>query len=214
MAAKTLVLTQRVSTPFRLNTRKIILTIAVAAVVASAAWGFSLWNTAATPTTATALEPGIKLAVGTVSLEGTGQAVDAKSAAALLPLWELLQDLDTSGTAAPQEITAVIDEIRLNMTSAQIQAIDAMKIDAGQQGIPAASKASSASSSTSSSQASAVANDPALGGDMSGAPMDGGGPMPGSSSQSTTSGSKASSTTPSPAAIRQVIQLLKSKVQG
>lgn len=41
-----------------------------------------------------------RLALGTIGLEGTLQAVDAASATDLLPLWELYSDLSVSGTAA------------------------------------------------------------------------------------------------------------------
>ena len=38
------------------------------------------------------------LALGTVGLEGTAQAVDAEAAAQLLPLWEVFADLKASST--------------------------------------------------------------------------------------------------------------------
>ncbi len=54
-----------------------------------------------------------KLALGTLDLEDTDQAVNASEAARLLPLWELLNQLETSGSAAPAEIKAVLDQIQL-----------------------------------------------------------------------------------------------------
>ncbi len=192
--------------------RKSLWLLALAAVIAFAAWANTSLTAASSPTVATAMVPGLKLAIGTLNLEGTGQAVDSAAAAKLLPLWELLEQLDTSGSAAPQEVTAVIEEIQLNMTSAQIQAINAMKIDQSQ--LLGTSAASTKSSSTkTSTQAASAAVDPALGGDMAGgAPMDGGGPMPGTS-QTSTSGSKASTASAAPAVIKQVIQLLQNKIQ-
>ncbi len=193
--------------------RKSLWLLALAAVIAFAAWANTTLTAASSPTVATAMVPGLKLAVGTLNLEGTDQAVDSAAAAKLLPLWELLEQLDTSGSAAPQEVTAVVDEIQLNMTSVQIQAINAMKIDQSQV-LGSTSAASAKSSSTkTSTQAASAAVDPALGGDMAGgAPMDGGGPMSGSS-QTSTSSSKASTTGSAPAVIKQVIQLLQNKIQ-
>jgi hypothetical protein len=74
------------------------------------------------------LTPEAKLAIATLNLEGTPQAVDAAQAAKLLPLWELLVQLNASNSTAPQEIQAVVDQIRLAMTAAQLQAIDKMQI--------------------------------------------------------------------------------------
>jgi hypothetical protein len=74
------------------------------------------------------LTPESKLAIGTLNLEGTPQAVDPAMAAKLLPLWQLLVQLDGSASTAPQEIQAVVDQIRATMSSAQVQAIDNMNI--------------------------------------------------------------------------------------
>lgn len=188
---------------------KLLWLLALVLIVALGVWvNHALAAAASTPTTASAMEPAVKLATGTLSLEGTGDAVDAVSAARLLPLWELLEQLDTSGSAAPQEITAVVEEIQLNMTAAQIKVIDAMKIEQSQ---PAAAPAAAVSSTKSSTQVASSVGDPMMGGDM---PMDSGGPTSLGGSQSTTSGSKTSSATGSSAAIKQVIELLKSKVKS
>src|SRR5258706_13688527 len=40
-----------------------------------------------------------KLAIGTLKLEGTGNAVTAKQAADLLPLWQVYRSLITHGTS-------------------------------------------------------------------------------------------------------------------
>jgi hypothetical protein len=162
------------------------------------------------------LTPALALAQGTINLEGTSQAVDARSAAQLLPLWELLEGLSTSGSAAPAEITAVIEEIQLNMTSAQIKAIDAMQLASGGSTGSAPSNKSSANTTSSSAAQVAGADTGQIMGDMgAGAPPDGGGgPMISGTSQSSSSSSSKSSTTAAPAAIKQVIQLLQSKVQS
>jgi hypothetical protein len=74
------------------------------------------------------LTPESRLAIGTMNLEGTPQAVDAALAAKLIPLWQLLVQLDGSASTAPQEIQAVVDQIRATMNPAQVQAIDNMNI--------------------------------------------------------------------------------------
>ena len=74
------------------------------------------------------ITPETKLALGTLKLEGTPQAVDKATAARLLPLWQLLQQLNTGTSTAPQEVTAVLDEIQATMTPDQRQAIDSMQI--------------------------------------------------------------------------------------
>ena len=74
------------------------------------------------------LTPGTKLALGTIKLEGTPQAIDPATAAKLLPLWQLLLQLDSSTTAAPQEITAVLDQIQATLTPDQANAIKSMQI--------------------------------------------------------------------------------------
>ena len=68
------------------------------------------------------------LAVGTFKLEGSAQAVDATEAAKLIPLWQLMNQLETSSSTAPQEVTAVVNAIQNTMTPAQIQAIHGMQI--------------------------------------------------------------------------------------
>src|SRR5512135_1411074 len=73
------------------------------------------------------LTPETKLALGTIKLEGTPEAVDAATAAKLLPLWQLLLQLSSSTSAAPQEVTAVLDQIRATMTPSQISSINSMQ---------------------------------------------------------------------------------------
>jgi hypothetical protein len=69
-----------------------------------------------------------QLILGTLKLESTPQAVDAETAAKLIPLYTLLQQMSTSGTAAQAEIDAVIEQIQATMTTDQIHAIAAMKL--------------------------------------------------------------------------------------
>jgi len=83
--------------------------------------------------TGTGFDPGAqelplatKLAVGTLKLENTDLAVASDQAADLLPLWQVLNDLNSSDTAAPEEITALTEQIQGTMTSEQLKAIDDM----------------------------------------------------------------------------------------
>jgi len=69
------------------------------------------------------------LLVGTMKLKGTEQEVDAEQAATLLPLWQMYQSLLTSDTAAQEEVDAVIKQIQKNMTSEQLDAIEAMDLE-------------------------------------------------------------------------------------
>jgi hypothetical protein len=78
--------------------------------------------------TSLVITPETKLALGTLKLEGTPQAVDKATAAKLLPLWQLLQQLSSGTSTAPQEVTAVLDQIQATMTPEQSQAIDSMQI--------------------------------------------------------------------------------------
>ncbi len=186
--------------------------IAVLALAAAGIWARNTWaNSARTVTTTSAagsaITPALRLAVGTINLEGTQNAVDAASAANLLPLWQLLEELDTNASSAPQEVTAVVEEIRSNMTATQIQAIDAMSIETSQ-----LASSSSASGTSSSSRAASAGASQMMGAPMAGGvPMDGGGggPMPSSNSSQSRSTSKASTTL-----IQEVIQLLEKKVQS
>ena len=75
-----------------------------------------------------ALSVQLQLSVGTLALDGTAQAVDATQAAELLPLWQVLQSLTESDTAAQEEITALVTQIEETMTAEQIEAIAAMQL--------------------------------------------------------------------------------------
>jgi len=75
-----------------------------------------------------ALTPDAKLALGTMKLEGTKEAVDPKTAAKLIPLWQLLVQLHSSSSSAPQEVTAVVDQIKATMTTDQLNTINSMSL--------------------------------------------------------------------------------------
>lgn len=67
------------------------------------------------------------LVMGTLRLEGTGDAVTPEQAGKLLPLWSALQSGALRGTA---ESDAVLKQIRGQMTEEQLAAIDAMGLTA------------------------------------------------------------------------------------
>jgi hypothetical protein len=68
------------------------------------------------------------LAIGTLKLEETDQGIVPDQAADLLPLWQVLNSLTNSDTAAPEEINAVIEQIQEMMTPEQMAAIEAMEL--------------------------------------------------------------------------------------
>jgi hypothetical protein len=70
----------------------------------------------------------MQVALGTIKLDGTKNAVTAEQAKELLPLWETLQDLEGSDTAATQEKEALVSQIQESMTQEQTQAITALNL--------------------------------------------------------------------------------------
>jgi hypothetical protein len=69
-----------------------------------------------------------QLALGTLRLEGTANAISASQATKLLPLWQALKTLAASSTSATEEVTAVQNQISAAMTPAQISAIAGLKL--------------------------------------------------------------------------------------
>lgn len=79
---------------------------------------------------ADALPVDAQLALGTVQLDDTPYAVTVEQAATLLPLWQALQALVASGTAAQVELDAVVNQLQAAMTAEQLGAIAAMALTA------------------------------------------------------------------------------------
>jgi hypothetical protein len=190
---------------------------------------------APTSNSSTSLSMEGQLLVGTLKLESTDLAVSSEEASQLLPLWETLQSLASSDTAAPAEIEAVVDQIKSTMTSQQLSSITAM--DLTSQDLATAMAAVGASTTGSTSTTSSNANLPAMssgngsaapaGGNMAGGnpPSDmGGGPVDASitggstgssqpaSTQSAVSQSSSSTDQVPPALIRTLVELLQKKV--
>ncbi len=69
-----------------------------------------------------------QLALGTLKLEDSPQAVDEGQAADLLPLWRAYQSLSDSNITADVEMEALLNQIQGKMTTAQLQAIAALAL--------------------------------------------------------------------------------------
>jgi len=133
-----------------------------------------------------------QLIVGTFKLDGTDQAVTAEQATELLPLWQTLQVLYSSDTAAQEEKDALIAQIQETMTPEQTQAITTMNLTqrdvftimqergggASQRGVT-----SSNSSGTNNNRNNGGFGPPDDGGFPGGAPPDGGSGFPGGFNQ-------------------------------
>jgi len=74
-----------------------------------------------------ALPASNQLALGTLRLEGTEEAVTPEQAAALLPLWQAIQG---GGLQSNAEINAVLKQIEGKMTAEQLATIAAMQLTA------------------------------------------------------------------------------------
>jgi hypothetical protein len=127
-----------------------------------------------------------QLIIGTLELDETENAVTAEQAAELLPLWQTLQVLSESDTAAQQETDALITQIQETMTAEQMQAITDMSLTREdmmsimqQQGLTMGNGSQSSSSqSGNSSNGGGRVLGPGGGGPPDEMPMPGGGGMP------------------------------------
>jgi hypothetical protein len=75
-----------------------------------------------------ALPVRLQLTLGSLMLADTPNAITPVQAAELLPLWQALQSLTSSGTSATAETNAVLAQIEATMTSDQIAAIRALQL--------------------------------------------------------------------------------------
>jgi hypothetical protein len=197
--------------------------IMVSLVLALSACG-GTQATSAVATASNALSPEGQLLVGTFKLENTSLAITSGQAGTLLPLWETLQSLASSNTAASQEVDAVVSQIESSMSAEQVYRIRAMKLT--QQDLAAAA-IDTGTASTSSSSASTVKTSAAqlqAGAPAGGNPPSNGGGMPGatdvqSASQSQAGTSQAVSTPStgtadqvSAAMIKALVALLQKKI--
>ena len=176
------------------------------------------------------LTPEAKLAIGTLKLDATKQAVDPAMASKLLPLWQLLHQLNSTSSAAPQEVAAVLDQIRSIMSPDQTAAIEAMQISgadmfaAFQQGQANGAGGQSTNSARSSSGTGGSNRGGGQGFVFFGGGAPGGGTFPGGGNRNGGTGTAApqnGTATPRSGAsgnainlilVNQVIRLLESKV--
>lgn len=109
----------------------VILGLILTACSGSASPSGNFTNSAARPSgtqsgSSTGLSPALQVAIGTLKLDKTASEISAKQAADLLPLWETLQVLESSDTAATQEKDALIAQIQETMSKDQMQTIAEM----------------------------------------------------------------------------------------
>jgi len=107
-----------------------LLAFVVALAGCQGASGAAATGEAATTTTAAAAagRPGgdvMALAVGTLALDGADNAITAAQAAELLPLWKAYRALLASDATAPQELAALVEQIRQSMTAEQQATLEA-----------------------------------------------------------------------------------------
>jgi len=163
------------------------------------------------------MTPALQLAVGTLKLEGTDQAIDSQTAARLLPLWQLLDGLSTSSATAQEEVVAVVDQIKAAMTTEQVKTIENMQLTQKDVALHGGVSAATAVSGTASTNNSQQIADPGLMGGgappAGGFPGNGAGGGSGTATRSSTS-AQAAQLSGSSTLIKQVILLLEDKVKG
>jgi hypothetical protein len=69
-----------------------------------------------------------KLALGTLTLEGTDKAVTADQAKTLLLLWKAVKSLSSSNNTSAAEMTAIYQQIQEAMTAEQMQVIQGLNL--------------------------------------------------------------------------------------
>lgn len=75
-----------------------------------------------------ALPARMQLSLGTLKLADTGTPVSAEQAAKLLPLWQALQSMTSSGNSASAEVNALLGQIEAIFSAEQLAAIKGMKL--------------------------------------------------------------------------------------
>jgi hypothetical protein len=105
-----------------------ILVLVLTACNGSADTASAAGANSSTSITAQELPPSIALSIGTLKLDRTDQAIASDQAADLLPLWQVLNSLSASDSAAPEEIEAILEQIQETMTPEQLTAIDGMRL--------------------------------------------------------------------------------------
>ena len=149
--------------------KMLLVSIVISLVLALTACG-STQNTTAVATASTTLSQEGQFLVGTLKLENTSLAVTSEQANTLLPLWETLESLASSNTAASQEVDAVVSQIESSLSAQQVSGITAMKLTqqdlaalALDTGTSSTTAASNNTAKTSAAQLQALTGDPGTG---------------------------------------------------
>jgi len=149
--------------------KMLLVSIVISLVLALTACG-STQNTTAVATASTTLTQEGQFLVGTLKLENTSLAVTSEQANTLLPLWETLESLASSNTAASQEVDAVVSQIESSLSAQQVSGITAMKLTqqdlaalALDTGTSSTTAASNNTAKTSAAQLQALTGDPGTG---------------------------------------------------
>lgn len=108
--------------------KMVVLGVLLAVVVGVAACGGDDGGSENSVSASTSTWASSQLAMSTLMLEGTEEAVTVEQAGELLTLWQMLQALQASGTAAPAELEAVAKQIQGAMTGEQLAAIQEMEL--------------------------------------------------------------------------------------
>jgi len=193
----------------------ILLLLALTACGASSATG-GAGSTTPSDAAAPALSTAQTLLLGTLKLEGTGQAVTAEQAADLLPLWKVYDELLTRDNAAQAEFDALAGQIQGTMTSDQLKAITAMNLTqqdmaAEMQAHNVVSQPQISSSSNANAQGGGMTPPDGEGMPVGGAPGMGGGSAASSSSTSGTTVSQNPGADSMSTLIGGLIELLQSR---
>ena len=136
---------------------KMIMILVVLALVLSACSAASTTAQSTSTASTNSVSEKTGLMVGILKLEGTDQALTAKQASQLLPLWEVMKVLASSDTSAQVEVDAAFRQVKETLTASQLQAIADMKltgedITAFEQTLSTTSVQTSSKTSSSSSQ--------------------------------------------------------------
>jgi len=71
----------------------------------------------------------MNLALGILQLDGTEQAIGEAQAAELLPLWKAYLALMDADSTAPEELAALVNQIRASFTEEQLAALEGEPLD-------------------------------------------------------------------------------------
>jgi hypothetical protein len=113
-----------------LNKGKILLILMITIVLAGCAAGTSSQGNQAAGSVNQNSSLESRLALGTLELEGTNQAVSAEQAKQLLPLWQKIKTLAaTPSSTQAADLQAVYTQIEAAMTPAQIKTIESLRLN-------------------------------------------------------------------------------------